>query len=825
MTTQLRPTSDRLDAQVTLRDAVAVDPDHPDLRRKWQQLFDEQAGVLAASSEGPGRQTELRRYYLLDWLAKMIGRRPLNHPRKHTLLVIASADGREVLCVRRGPCKGRYAATLTLSACDHAGAGRARAIARLKDELGLVADELRLTQVGDDEAYTIRLKGAHFCALTAEEADRLNLTNRRLTGVPDNVRLDYSEVKGGLFVSTVRDHPEAEEWRRVVHQIWSATSIPPLLDDELGTASLFVYRLTLPQEQQMREDCRRRNQAVHDARTRLASEPTGADLPGLAHAANDDTRKFIRWTRLIHQLRTHPKKFAADLIEPTLGDRDTCAEIQRALTAEVPLVLNLVDSRCWVPVAVGGKGSGLHLLHSSRREQARRGHPPDWDVPDGFVVTVTAYEQVIRGEAELIRLIAHLDQLEKDRAPDEGKAQCAQDIRARIEKCDIPKPIRMGILRALHKLGRRPNGFAVRSSATMEDGWQWAAAGDGCTIPNVRRASDLLDAIRKVWASHFSDNFCAERTGAGTRHSDSRMAVVVQPMVPARASGVLFSIDPVTRRPGLHITAAPGPCGVVDGKPADWYFASPEATQVLEARPAFRELLLTADEVLRLAATARAIRDEWRAEGLADEIDIEYAVAEDGRIFLLQAPGDRTAAGADHRHDPGGDDRPRPHAAGVADAPPRRPLRQPGGRGRTVADRDRPPRQPARRSGRDLGDPGHEQRLESRVRQDRRDHHGGRQRQLSRRDPLAGEADPRGSWHGRCPRPAEGPPREGRHPRRVPGTHRHRRGATPRDGRAAGGLAPGRGAAGRSPRGAGAGAPAPLQGPIGTAPPVRPGVP
>src|SRR5690606_31448987 len=56
----------------------------------------------------------------------------------------------------------------------------------------------------------------------------------------------------------------------------------------------------------------------------------------------------------------------------------------------------------------------------------------------------------------------------------------------------------------------------------------------------------VLEAVRRCWASLFTDRAVAYREHHGTDHSQVAMAVVVQQMVRADASGVLFTADPVS---------------------------------------------------------------------------------------------------------------------------------------------------------------------------------------------------------------------------------------------------------------------------------------
>ncbi len=82
-------------------------------------------------------------------------------------------------------------------------------------------------------------------------------------------------------------------------------------------------------------------------------------------------------------------------------------------------------------------------------------------------------------------------------------------------------------------------GFAVRSSATCEDGALVSMAGLAETKLGVRGGADLATAVREVWASIASGRALAYLAAHGVR--DVGMAVVIQRMVEADAAGVMFT--------------------------------------------------------------------------------------------------------------------------------------------------------------------------------------------------------------------------------------------------------------------------------------------
>jgi len=87
---------------------------------------------------------------------------------------------------------------------------------------------------------------------------------------------------------------------------------------------------------------------------------------------------------------------------------------------------------------------------------------------------------------------------------------------------------------------------AVRSSAIGEDSGTASFAGIFDTYLGVSGPDRVLDAVRACWASLFNTRAVAYRLRAGTHHRDMPMAVGVVELIHARASGVAFSVHPVT---------------------------------------------------------------------------------------------------------------------------------------------------------------------------------------------------------------------------------------------------------------------------------------
>lgn len=87
---------------------------------------------------------------------------------------------------------------------------------------------------------------------------------------------------------------------------------------------------------------------------------------------------------------------------------------------------------------------------------------------------------------------------------------------------------------------------AVRSSALDEDGAAASFAGQHATFLNVHGLAELRTAIERCLESIHAPRVLAYRRGRGLAASDARLAILVQQLVLAEASGVLFSANPMT---------------------------------------------------------------------------------------------------------------------------------------------------------------------------------------------------------------------------------------------------------------------------------------
>jgi pyruvate,water dikinase len=290
---------------------------------------------------------------------------------------------------------------------------------------------------------------------------------------------------------------------------------------------------------------------------------------------------------------------------------------------------------------VGGKGANLGEL-------TRAGFP----VPPGFCVTTAAYGDFVRTSSELDALLDALDRVPHD---DLGTiAAFGGRVREHLRALAMPAGIRSAVLAAWRELGTG-HAYAIRSSATAEDLPSASFAGQQDTFLNVRGEEPLLEAVRRCWASLFTDRAIAYRAKHGFRHRAVLLAVVVQRMVVPEASGIMFTADPITgRRKTVCIDASFGlgealVAGLVT---ADLYRVRagaiatkrvsrkalairplPDGGTVTEALPPAEQerQALPDDLILELAALGLRIEHHYGREQ-----DIEWCLA-GGKLFIVQA--------------------------------------------------------------------------------------------------------------------------------------------------------------------------------------------
>jgi pyruvate,water dikinase len=171
--------------------------------------------------------------------------------------------------------------------------------------------------------------------------------------------------------------------------------------------------------------------------------------------------------------------------------------------------------------------------------------------------------------------------------------------------------------------------LAVRSSGTSEDLEDASFAGQYETILDVQGFNNLSSAVRKCWASAFSERV-EEYIAQRREINRGGMAVLVQQLVKADAAGVAFSANPVTgNRDECVINSVKG-LGerLVSGQatPDEWIVHGKNVKSISSP-----EKSITETQALAVADMARKAEAHFK-----EPQDIEWAIQE-GNLFMLQA--------------------------------------------------------------------------------------------------------------------------------------------------------------------------------------------
>ncbi|MDM5332177.1 phosphoenolpyruvate synthase [Ureibacillus composti] len=291
---------------------------------------------------------------------------------------------------------------------------------------------------------------------------------------------------------------------------------------------------------------------------------------------------------------------------------------------------------------VGGKGINLGELSKIQGIH----------VPEGFCVTTVGFKKVLKQNETFQAL---LDQLHMLKVEDQDRiAEISKKIRQVILKVELPSELVTAVAHELSQFGEE-HAYAVRSSATAEDLPHASFAGQQDTYLNIIGKEAIFKHISKCWASLFADRAVIYRIQNDFDHREVQLAVIVQRMVFPKASGILFTADPVTsNRKLLSIDASFGlgealVSGLVS---ADCYKVQEEeiaqkmiatkklaiyglkegGTETKEIAPNLQKTqTLTDEQILQLASIGRQIEAYFGSPQ-----DIEWCLVDD-TFYIVQS--------------------------------------------------------------------------------------------------------------------------------------------------------------------------------------------
>ena len=196
--------------------------------------------------------------------------------------------------------------------------------------------------------------------------------------------------------------------------------------------------------------------------------------------------------------------------------------------------INIGDIR-----SVGGKNASLGEMFS---KLATKGI----SVPDGFATTAAAFQDFLKYNSLTPQLNELMKQLDKNKYV--NLRETGLKARKLLLNAHLPEELGEAIITAYKKLCGQENYFevAVRSSATAEDLPEASFAGQHESYLNIKGEEALLDAVKRCYASLYTDRAIKYREDNGFGHEKVSLSVGIQKMVRSdkACSGVGFTLEP-----------------------------------------------------------------------------------------------------------------------------------------------------------------------------------------------------------------------------------------------------------------------------------------
>ena len=300
---------------------------------------------------------------------------------------------------------------------------------------------------------------------------------------------------------------------------------------------------------------------------------------------------------------------------------------------------------------VGGKA--LALAHMARAGLA---------VPPFVAVTTDAYATFLDATRLRAQILFELDRKDFADMRWEEMWDAALRIRSLFLTTPMPEDLRAALAEPLAaRFGEVAT--VVRSSAPGEDSAGASFAGLHESYVNVRGVDAIVEHVKLVWASLWSDGALLYRRELGLDPTRSAMAVVVQEIVAGERSGVAFSRHPEQEDRALVEAVHGLNQGLVDGtvEPDRWTLDRRDGSVVEHRAAERRDMMFPAHDGVRLVPLSDRQRREApladaelpRVFGLARRAEDHFTAPQDvewtlrgGELFALQSRPITTLAGA-----------------------------------------------------------------------------------------------------------------------------------------------------------------------------------
>jgi pyruvate,water dikinase len=216
----------------------------------------------------------------------------------------------------------------------------------------------------------------------------------------------------------------------------------------------------------------------------------------------------------------------------------------------------------------GGKGANLAEMYNAK-----------FPVPPAFCITAQSFDTFLKksGIKEKIKEIIEKTNVDNTQELDDNSSR----IRKLIVDSEMPEDMAQEILESYELLSSESSEdigianktknnhvfVAVRSSATTEDLEGASFAGQQETFTNIKGEKELINAVKKCFASLYTARAVYYRHKKGFDKANALLSVVVQKMIGSDKSGVMFTKNPMNGNDEIIIEAVFGLGeGIVSGK-------------------------------------------------------------------------------------------------------------------------------------------------------------------------------------------------------------------------------------------------------------------
>ncbi|MDX9739413.1 MAG: PEP/pyruvate-binding domain-containing protein [Candidatus Dojkabacteria bacterium] len=177
--------------------------------------------------------------------------------------------------------------------------------------------------------------------------------------------------------------------------------------------------------------------------------------------------------------------------------------------------------------SVGRKGLSLFQLKDM-----------DIPIPEFFVLSSRIYDKFV--SQTLLKNSEKL--LEGGKNPEDS------EVLQSFLKSEFDDEVVEELLSAYTRLSGFTDAWvSVRSSVVFPSSPEVSFSGVFSTELNIRGLKNLIDSIKRIYSSLYTDDVVAYASSKGINLADVKLSVVVQKMIQAEVSGVAFTVDPITQ--------------------------------------------------------------------------------------------------------------------------------------------------------------------------------------------------------------------------------------------------------------------------------------